>query len=410
MTSSSEPSASVPPSLTDPGLDPLWRVVRERLERQGVDNRGVVAVPELGVDGRHTVRDLVGATRPVRRVDLFVVEEALRRLAVGADLPSALAALGHPVSDEPAQRREARRVGRDARSAAREAAASWPEPWATAWIDEVVRAGVLRDRTEGEARDLVDDVRRLLDDLPVRAGRDPGPVARVDLAAQVIGDAHALDRGTRLEVALGRALAHVVGDPGNGDPWAAAGVDRDLTAGPVLTWALPLTGALGGICDAATAAGVPVHLTRLAVDAHPVTVRAGSRILVVENPRVVESAAQIGAAGPMISANGSPSTTVQVLVRRLLDAGATLRYHGDFDAAGLVLCARMADLGVEPWRMTSVDYLAAVAHADATGVALPADADGAPSTPWDPSLRSVFDDRRLVVHEERLLPDLVTAW
>lgn len=423
----------IPTSLTAEAVAPLWEAVRARLEGSGLDNRGVVVVPELGADGRRTLRDLLDASRPVRRVDLGALETALRDLGVGPDLPTALAALGHPVSEEPALRRAARRTGREARAAARAAVESWPEPWAAAWIDEVVRAGVLRDRTRDDAIGLVHQVRRLLDHLDhlgrldqaaadaegrpervgpgrrTRDGTEPG-LARVDLAAQIVGDAHALDRGTRLEVALGRALAHALGLTDDDDPWEVAGIHRDLTSGSVLTWRLPLTGPLGAVCDAASAAGVPVHLSRLALDAGRIGVASGTSILVVENPRLVEAAAQAGLRAPILCANGSPSLAVQCLIDRLLDAGATLRYHGDLDVAGLVLCGRMHDRGVVPWAMTAADYAAAVSTADDEGITLPVDADPPPPTPWDPELATAFGELRLVVHEERLLPDLLIRW
>lgn len=59
--------------------------------------------------------------------------------------------------------------------------------------------------------------------------------------------------------------------------------------------------------------------------------------------------------------------------------------------------------------MSSAHYLAALAAAETAGVALPLDPAHPPSTPWAPSLRALFDDRRRVVHEERLIDVLLTA-
>ena len=126
-------------------------------------------------------------------------------------------------------------------------------------------------------------------------------------------------------------------------------------------------------------------------------------MLIVENPRVLEHAAQRGATTPMICANGNPSTTVSLLIDGLLAAGATLRYHGDFDVAGLAMCARMHARGVEPWRMSVADYRAALDEADRQGVALPVDRAPCEPTPWEPELEGVFDELRRIVHEERLL-------
>lgn len=135
----------------------------------------------------------------------------------------------------------------------------------------------------------------------------------------------------------------------------------------------------------------------------------GSRILVVENPRIVEAAAQRHASTPVISTNGNPSSTVLLLLSQLLASGAELRYHGDFDAAGLAICARVMALGLIPWRMSAADYLEAVASADAEGAVLPRDTRAPGPTPWEPSLQSIFAQNRRIVHQERLLSALIGA-
>ena len=111
----------------------------------------------------------------------------------------------------------------------------------------------------------------------------------------------------------------------------------------------------------------------------------------------------------MVSTNGNPSGAVRLLLDQLLAARCHIRYHGDFDAAGLAICARMARLGLRPWRMGVTDYLDALAAAKEAGVTLPVDERRAPPTPWDPGLQSAFDEHRRVVHEERLLPGLVAT-
>ncbi len=152
---------------------------------------------------------------------------------------------------------------------------------------------------------------------------------------------------------------------------------------------------------------LPFVVTRLALDTIGCSFAPGAEVLIVENPRVLEHAAQRGVATSMICANGNPSTTVNLLIDGLLEAGATLRYHGDFDVAGLAMCARMHARGVQPWRMSVHDYLAALDEADRQGVALPVDLAPCVETPWDPELHVVFDDHRRIVHEERLLHLLV---
>lgn len=411
------------PTLGDPALAPLWAAVRDRLERRGLDNRGLLPVPDLDTGARLTLKNLVDRPRPPKRIDLGELETALVRLGVGADLPSALAALGHEASDEPARQRADRARRRAARKAVRAAAAMWPEAWATEWIEAVISTGVLADFGVDEAVELMVDTRRVLDTLT--GGGDDGDVldtssdslvvtahgvSRVELAAKVLGDSHALDTGRPHHVAMVRALAfhHGLVDVAvETEVWNAAGIHPDLTSGPVLVWRLPVLGGLAPLVESATTAGVPLHLSRMALLDHPPDFEPGTDVLIVENPRIVEVAAQLGVATPMISAAGSPSTTVQMLTRRLLERGAVVRYHGDFDAAGIALCARMHAEGVVPWRMTAQDYLDALAAADAQGVELPVDANQSLETPWDRGLQDAFNAERRIVHEERLLPGLL---
>ncbi|MEX2659137.1 MAG: DUF2399 domain-containing protein [Acidimicrobiales bacterium] len=393
------------PSLTGDGLDQVWTLVRARLESRGTDNRGRVRLPPLTPPARLTLKSLLGRP-PSTALDLARLEAALVALHLGDDLVDALAALGHPVSGAAALKRAEQAAAKLARDAARAEAAGWPEPWAGTWIDEVVRAGVLRGLERDAAVRLVQEVRRVLDHLDAEV-----PTSRVDLAADRLGSSHALDPGTRLEAAATRALAHRLGPADTRDLWERAGAHLDLTSGPALVWRLPLRGSSGlfPLTEQATALGVPVHLTQLALRRHPAVVQPGTVILVAENPRVAEAAAQTASPTTVVAANGNPSGAVRLLVRQLLDSGAELRYHGDFDAAGLAMCARMAALGLTPWRMGEADYVAALEEADRTGIELPLDAAAPGPTPWNPPLQGAFEHHRRVVHEERLLAVLLVS-
>lgn len=432
------------PSLAGDEMAPVWDAVRRRLERQGLDNRGRVRLPDVPANARLTVQALT-RRRSSTTVDLARLEEALRRLGVGADLPSALAALGHPVSTAAAERRAERKAAASAREVARAEAATWDEPWRDEWIDGVIRAGGMRGLDAAGAVALVRSVRTILDALDSGgtpgtldghdSGGSPGTldgpgtvddhdgreaaaspttrsvVSRVDLAARLFGSSHALDTGTRLEAATTRALELRQGAADPRDLWERSGAHLDLTSGPALTWRLPLRAdsPLTGLAEQATALGVPLHLTQLALRRHPVAATPGADVLVAENPRVVEAAAQMDVPTPVVAANGNPSGAVRLLLDQLAESGARLRYHGDFDAAGLAICGRMAGIGLVPWRMTAADYEAAVERACAARVTLSHEPAPAPPTPWDEALRIAFDRHRLVVHEERLLPDLLHA-
>lgn len=396
---------SAPPSLCSGDLDALWRCVRERLENAGFDNRGRVRIPELSSRGRLALRSLL-ARRPGATVDLAELEAALIRLDVGDDLPSALDTLGHPVSPEPAARRAERADARRARAAARAEVESWVEPWACEWIDGVIRVGILGGLDEPEALNLVSQARRVLD----RFARDSSErTSRVELAAQLLGSSHALDAGTRLEAAVARALRLQLGTSDNRELWEQSGVHLDLTSAPALTWSLPMTRdcRLSALTSQATDFGLPLHLTRFALERHPARVPPDTSVLVVENPRIVEAAAQARSRTPVLSTNGQPSSAVLLLLAQLRESGAALRYHGDFDTPGLAICERLTRLGVIPWRMTARDYCDALRTANDQAIPLPIDELSPGPTPWDPALRDAFDRERRIVHQERLLPSLI---
>jgi uncharacterized protein (TIGR02679 family) len=394
------------PSLEASDLTPVWDAVRARLERSGVDRRGRLRLPEVTSRGRFLLGGVVG--KPVATMlDLEVLEGRLRDLGVGTDLPSALSSLGYPVSSAPARRRAERRAALDARTAAREEAEGWSEPWADEWIDGVIRAGVLAGLGAAQAVQLVRDSRAVLDRIAANVDLSDRQ-SRVDLAANVLGSSHALDWGTREEAAVGRALGLRTGARGR-EAWERAGVQLDLVSAPVLTWRLqPVAGSPLAVLLAETVRlGVPIHLSQLALRSHPIVLPEGTDVLVTENPRVVEAAAEGLCPHAVVALNGNPSGAARLLVDQLVRCGAAVRYHGDFDAAGLRICARMHRLGLVPWRMDSESYRQALAAADAEGARLPTDSYRSPPTRWDPDLQPVFDEDRRIVHEERLLAQLL---
>lgn len=398
---------TVPAPLLDPAMAPLWDAVRGRLERHGTANRGRLRQPLLNPSAQRTLRDLVGAERAT--IDLAVLEQRLVDLGVGVDLRAVLDAVGHPISEAPARRRALASAARDARKAANDEAATWPEGWGTEWVQDIARRRVLAGlATDGVLR-LLRDVRAVLDRLDVIDTTGAGLTSRTDLAADVLGSAHALDSGTKTEAAVTAALRFRLGEVRGRELWELAGAHSDLVSGPVLIWNLPVTGDLGPLAAAARGVAVPFHLTQLALRRSVVTVELGSDVLVVENPRVVEAAAQAGSALSVVCTNGNPSGAVRLLIDQLLASGAALRYHGDFDAAGLAMCGRMANIGLTPWRMGLGDYFEAVRAAEADGVDLPFDHRRAPPTSWDPPLQAAFNDCSRVVHEERLLSRILST-
>lgn len=397
----------IPESLLATGLGELWAAVRRGLDRNGPHWRGSITRPDLDRASDLSLASLLGR-KPPRRLDLAALETALVRRNVGDDLCDAICRLGHPPSAAATERRAAQARARTARAALAGAVDSWREPWASEWAADVQRSGIIGGLDSEAVAGLAADVRRLLDHVE---GFAPEGACRTEIAATLFGSAHALDRGRKLAAAAESALRHRIGGTGlqGRDLWEAAGILADRVSAPVLTWALPATGTspLDAQIRAATSGALPVHLNLVALQKYPVGVPAGTPVLVVENPRLVEAAAERQQPGGVVTTNGNPTTAVRTLLGQLQRSGARLLYHGDFDAAGLAICRRMHAAGCEPWMMDVSEYEVAVEMATQSGVGLERESKDCGATPWDPALQGVFERRRLIVHEEFVLDSVL---
>ncbi len=446
MTHRSTSAGHAPQSLLEAGLQPVWIKVRARLDRHGSQRRGAIALPDLDPASELTLRSLLGKVS--KRLDLSSLETALVERGIGNNLNEALTRLGHPPSAEAAHRRTVRARSAAARAALRDTAESWPEPWAREWAEGLIGAGLHGGLDGNEVKTLVHDARRLLDYLDQHAAPksrpdprpdgDPDPsdflgpwpdgrpdrsepaslaaspfVSRTELAAMLFGSAHALDPGTRLAAFISRALRYSLGaDLAGRELWEAAGIQADRVSAPVLVWAVPATGrsVLAELLRAAAEGGLPLHVSLLALRRDPVIVPQGTQVLVVENPRLVEAASERNLECCVVATNGNPATTVTTLLGQMRTCGASLWYHGDFDAAGIAICRRMHDSGCQPWMMTAGDYEDAVRRAEHNGVRLDGDAGDCGPTSWDPQLETAFDDRRLIIHEEFVLDGVLNEF
>lgn len=395
----------IPDSLRDPALERFWAALRVQLDR-GRDRRpATIRRPPLAAPAERALRSLLG--RSYRsRIELDVLERELVERGIGADLDDVLTRLGHPPDPAADARRADVTRRREALLALEAAVADWKHDWAPSWMAEIVASGNLGGLDADDVTRLAADVERI---LAIRNADGP-TIARVDMAALLYGDAHALDPGLRRTNWVRRALQHHVAGASDLDGrslWDAAGLVSDSLSAPVLVWGLTALGDAPAVelLTVARRLSVPVHLSLRSLDG-VLFVREGTAVLVAENPRVVEYAADVASPMPVIATNGNPSTAVTTLVDYLVWSGAEVRYHGDFDAAGLAICRRMFERRCTPWRMTTHDYLAAVRRAADGGVRLDRDDRPCGDTPWDPELAKAFNADRLVVHEEFVLRDL----
>ncbi|GAA1626726.1 TIGR02679 family protein [Georgenia ruanii] len=413
-----------------------WLVarVRARILTAGDEPlRGVVQLNDPTDGQRAAVVRLVG--RPKRagsalRLDLAVVEEVLRRGPWPAGLADAVETLSGPVVDRAAERaREAAAwdAARDGLAPVLDrfpGLAEWWESWcATGGLKRAAGAEHARSAAASipeVAADLVRRVVAVVEVLPATAQ----PLAI--LARKVVGDAHGLDASRP----LGRLAAAVVraaflpgaadGEWSTRDVWAAAGVVMSNVASTALCLGVPGVDpvdtdggdeksrtATAAALEAMLAARMPVVLTLDQVRSGGVrTLPRGIVIHVCENPTVVEVVAErwaraadlSGGVGPvLVCTSGQPSTAVIELLRTLAADGAEVRYHGDFDWAGLrIAWSLRTHVAWVPWRYTTADYREAVQNGR-PALRL----KGSPAQcPWDPELTAAMTECGLAVEEE----------
>lgn len=393
-----------------PELSWLVERVRRRLERNEPAT-GVVTLSTATPAQRDAVERLLGR-RPRAGSGLSVrldeVDEVVRRSgAHPAGLAAAVVALTGPVPDRAALAAE-----HDAAWAAAFApldAAVAGRPDLHGWADGLRATGAVRRvAPDGEAAaPLLGRLARAVAALPA-VGE---PFGR--FAERVLGSAHALDADQPLAGLLfgaARALADVPDGRGAAwrrEVWAAVGLVRDELSSTVLTLGLPgdPTTPTGRMLGALGEVGEPAVLTLRQLSRDPPRLALAGRVVsVCENPVVVAAAAERLGPGcaPLVCTSGQPGAAVMALLTAAHLAGATLRYHGDFDWGGLrianVLFARLPCI---PWRFDTASYRRVADGGSHLLTGIPVAAG------WDPDLDEAMHRHGWAVEEERVLDELV---
>lgn len=232
-------------------------------------------------------------------------------------------------------------------------------------------------------------------------------VPRAQLAAETLGDAHALDSGqavATLVIAAWRQSETGMNEERTRDVWARAGVLVNELARPALFLNLPLRGSEGWLGSR----GEPgyVSLRRLLRSALAFDV-ADREVFVCENPNVVAIAADrlgIGCA-PLACTDGMPAAAQRTLLVQLANAGARLRYHGDFDWAGVRIANQvMREFDAKPWQLRTHEYEAAASAAPHSQRNLEGTAVAAS---WDDALAPAMLRRGVAVAEEAIVGSLL---
>ena len=377
-------------------LQPLRQRLRGRYER-GLDG-GVVTLGKLTPAERAALCGLLGRRSGEGgslRFSMQDIDAALRNGGLADSLRHALQLLDGPIADRGAQR---------AAMLARweQVAALNTEPRLAQLLGGARAMGMLKRISGGDselATRLCQAAARVLARLPAPA------LARSQLAADVLGDAHGLDPGRPVARLVLSVLRRRLADDEDTDSdetvretWAAAGVMVNELARPALFLNLPGTQAR---------AGEPSYLTLRALLRNAPAWDVGGRLVsVCENPNLVAIAADaLGAAcAPLVCTDGMPAAAQRTLLQQLKEAGAVLRYHGDFDWPGITIGNLvMRQFGATPWRYSADDYTASAAG---TTDARPLGEAFVPAQ-WDAMLSEAMRTAGWAIDEEAVAGELL---
>ncbi|MDT0331974.1 TIGR02679 family protein [Nocardiopsis lambiniae] len=399
-----------PHPLGRPDYARLLESARRTLERRNAELGGRATVPAptdaecAAVSGLLGSDHLPGAKSIV--VSLDRLDTSVRR-ATGQGLIEILETIGPPLRRPRDEEGERRRLREEILAPARDSPLNDAD-WYRTWLERISGNGTVTKLVNRGDTDRLCRAVRILEVVDARTDTAP-PLPLPSLAATATGDTKALEHRTPLATLVLSALAERTGLPRTDTAeatralWEAHGVVGDDLASRVLVLGLPAEGAgLGEWLTDAAARGVPFQVTLHQLVTLPITVTAPV-VFVCENPAVLRRAADgLGAAcAPLLCTEGWPSAAFHRLAAAIRAGGGRLRYHGDFDAAGIAMARYAIDRhGASPWRMSAADY---TAHVDDAFPAL----TGAGPTPWDPELARAMTRHGRAVHEESVDDDLL---
>ena len=400
--------------LGGPRYRRLFEAVRRRLELDGEVARSVT-LTGLDQAERTALAGLLGRATipgPRARIVLSRLDEALRGSRLECGVVEVLEALGGPLVDRRARREASRLREEEMWSRADNERVVATAPALRAWLGELRSRGLLRraaGRSGTGAADLLGVALGVVKSLPSRG------VLLPVLAADLTGDAHALDHGRPLGALVLRAAAHMRGWPevpraatGRRRLWAEVGVLCDPLSSHVLVLGLRPHGdsRLARNLREAAEGGEPVRVTLRELGHQGRLKQPARQIFVCENPGVVAAAAdRVGPrSAPLVCTEGVPTTAVTELLRLLSSCGTSLRVQCDFDWGGLRIGNLLHEsFETTPWRFTTSHYRRCLQAEDPAMPLRGTPRDAA----WDPQLRGALEKAGRALFEEQLLDDLL---
>jgi uncharacterized protein (TIGR02679 family) len=396
--------------------------LRRHYERQPLqEGSDVVRLTALSRHEHATLSSLIG--RPQRyaqsmQVDIRAIDIGLQRAAIASSLRHALEQLDGPIEHKAAIRLQTETFWAGI-------VADSVQPRLIQFLEAPAGLGLLK-RLSGQKPDAAMRLRRqaeaILRCLPAQG------IARSQLAADILGDAHGLDNGRPAATLVlaawrqshqsnSRGIAAISDEADNGDgdnperirdTWATAGVLVNELARPALFLNLPIQREL----TIDQSSGEPCYGSlRWLLRSPPAWNVSDRTVYICENPNLVAIAADHCGihCAPLVCVEGMPGAAQRCLLTQLKLAGARLLYHGDFDWPGLRIGNHvMRGYGATPWRFGAADYAAAIGKASNDRHAL----RGKPAEAlWDGALAATMSRHGAAIAEESvaelLLLDLV---
>lgn len=404
--------------LGGPALAALRQRLRRRFELADAEQSlSSVHLSNLAALEYSALCQLTGRPSRIARsmtLDLAELDARLRDAGLANSLLDALERLDGPIVAKASLRRTLAAQW----SALTTAASAAGSPLLRAWLQDTTTCMPLLKRLgrdPARANQLLAATDTVLRRLPEEG------LTRSQLAAETLGDAHALDPGRPVATLVlsawrlhertgGSQEDEAASETGGGaeervrEVWSRAGVLVNELARPALFLNLPV------LPDASRTwlPGEPAYLSLRQLVRKPYSWAVdGRNVYVCENPNIVAIVAdRLGAdSAPLVCTDGMPAAAQRFLLDQLAAAGAHLHYHGDYDWPGIGIGNHvMRTWQAIPWRFGYRDYLAAVMVTPTRPRDL---ALNGVEALWDKALHTAMDTQGLAIPEEAVVSTLL---
>ncbi|MDN6873698.1 TIGR02679 family protein [Pseudomonas citronellolis] len=404
-----------------PALDALRQRLRRRFELANTGQTlSSVHLSNLAPEEYSALCQLTGRPSRIARsmtLDIADLDARLRAAGIANSLQDALEQLDGPIVAKASLRKTLSAQW----SALTTSASVEGSPLLRVWLQNTATSMPLLKRLGRDpagANQLLAATDTVLRRLPEEG------LPRSQLAAETLGDAHALDPGRpvatlvlsawRLHERMGSQEDGAAVETGGGaeervrEVWSRAGVLVNELARPALFLNLPMAPDR----PRTWLPGEPAYLSLRQLVRKPYSWQVeGRNVYVCENPNIVAIVAdRLGAdSAPLVCTDGMPAAAQRILLDQLAAAGARLHYHGDYDWPGIGIGNHvMRTWQAVPWRFGCRDYLEAVMVAPKRPRDL--EINGVEAL-WDKELLTAMDTQGLAIPEEAvfstLLDDLI---